>query len=721
MGYSTIAPLSLLMSCRCFHASCRLLAQISFLWILLALSTTAQGQPEAYNWNFGSRAGIRFPAGGGPAITATVSSIAAYEGCASISDATGVLQCYTSGLQVWDRSGQPMPNGALQGSDLSATQAALLLHRPGPSRLYDLFTVGAVDTPTFGVLRHSVVDMGPRGGLGDVLLPNSVPVGTPSGSQVTEKLTAVLHANGHDYWVVVHGWNSNAFYCYLLESNGLAATPVVSAVGAVHAGSGFGGSNSIGYLRASPNGHLLAAAQVSTGIELFDFDAATGVVSAPRVIPPVTNFYYGLEFSPDNSKLYTTNGSLVYQIDLAAGFTNTTLPPLNAGAMGLQRGPDAQIYVSQLSSGSIAIIHQPNAAGLACKLEGQAFGLAGGTCQLGLPNFPNAFPVTPVPPQAPVINALTSVCEGELLTASTSTIRPAGATFSWNFGDPISGAANTATGSTATHRYLSSGTYKVTLTLTTQAGSASTEASVVVNALPRFSLGARQQSLCPGSALTLSVGSPPAGATYRWQDGSRSTTYVVRAPGRYVLQLTSPQGCASRDSVEVVAAIAPLVTLGRDTVLCEAGQLLTLRPNQQPAGSTYLWSDGTTAATYVVREPGNYWLEVRNSAGCTTRASIRVSPGSSAAGCPKVVVPVVLIPNIITPNDDVKNDFFVLEGLVAADWEIAVYTRWGGLVFQQAHYDNRWNGNGQPAGTYYYLLKHTASQKLLRGWVEIVK
>lgn len=698
----------------------RPLAKRLFLWLLLALPAIAQSQPEAYNWNFGSHAALRFPVGGGPATT-TVSSIEAYEGCASISDAAGVLQCYTSGLQVWDRNGQPMPNGTLQGSDLSATQAALLVRRPGQSRFYDLFTVGAEGTASFGVLRHSTVDMSLRAGLGDVMLPNSVPVPTPGGSQVTEKLTAVLHANGRDYWVLVHGWNSNAFYGYLLSASGLAATPVVSAAGTVHTGSGPGGSNSIGYLRASPNGRLLAAAQVSTGIELFSFDAATGAVSAPQTVPPVTNFYYGLEFSPDNSKLYTTNGSFAFQIDLVAGFARTTLPLLNGGAMALQRGPDGKIYLSQLGAGSIAIIHKPNAAGLACNLQGQALGLAGGVCALGLPNFPNAFPFTPVPPPPPVISAIAPVCEGELLAVSTPTALPTGATFGWNFGDPASGAANVATGPTASHRYAGSGTYKITLTLTTPGGSASTEASVVVSALPRFSLGSRQQALCPGSALTLSVGSPPAGATYRWSDGSRGTTYTVRAPGRYALQLTSPQGCTSRDSVDVVVAPAPLLTLGRDTVLCEAGPLLTLRPNPQPPGSIYLWSDGTTAATYVVRQPGSYWLEVRNSAGCTARASVRVSPGGSASGCPKVVVPVVLIPTIITPNNDFKNDFFVLEGLVAADWELAVYNRWGGPVFQQARYDNRWSGSGQPAGTYYYLLRHTVSQKQLRGWVEIVK
>lgn len=380
--------------------------------------------------------------------------------------------------------------------------------------------------------------------------------------------------------------------------------------------------------------------------------------------------------------------------------------------MALQRGPDGQIYLSAYLMGSIAIIHQPNAPGLACNLQDQAFGLAGGRCAIGLPNFPNAFAATTAPPPPPVINALAPVCEGELLAVSTPTTLPPGATFTWDFGDPASGAANTAPGPNATHRYGSSGTYKVTLNLVAPNGSIGTDASVMVGALPRFSLGARQQYLCPGSSLTLSASPPPAGATYRWQDNSRNATYVVRAPGRYVLQLTSPQGCTSRDSVEVVAAAVPFVRLGRDTVLCEVGLGLTLQPNQQPAGSTYRWSDGSTGTTTVVRQPGAYWLDVRNAAGCTARGSIRVQAG----GCP-----VVVIPTVITPNGDSKNEFFVLQGLKAADWELAVYNRWGSQVFQQQRYDNRWNGSGQPAGTYYYLLRHATTGQQLRGWVEVVK
>ena len=689
--------------------------------LLLAVSFSALAQPEAYNWKFGSRAGIRFPAGGGPAITASPGSMSAYEGCATISDANGVLQCYTNGLQVWDRTGLPMPNGQLQGSDLSATQAALLLREPGQSRYYHLLNVGAEGTPSFGGVHHSIVDMSLRGGLGDVGSTNSVAVAIPGGGQVTEKLTAVLHANGRDYWVVVHGWNNNAFYCYLLSPGGLAATPVVSTVGVVHSGSGAGGSDAIGYLRASPNGRLLAAARVSSGVELFDFDAATGQVSAPRTVPPVTNFYYGLEFSPDNSKLYITNGNFVYQVDLANNFARTELPVQNGRAMGLQRGPDDQIYLSILGAGSLAIIHRPNAVGLACDLQANAFALNGGNGELGLPNFPNAFSVNVVP-IVPVIGPVAASCEGEPLGVSTPTVAPTGSRFTWDFGDPASGAANTATGPTATHRYQSGGTYTITLTLTSPAGSTTTASQVVVVGLgPRFSLGARQQALCPGTALVLSTAAQPAGTTYRWQDGSGAATYTVRAPGRYVLRLTSPQGCARRDSVDVVAGTPPVVRLGRDTVLCAGAAPLTLKPNPQPAGSTYRWADGTTAPTYVVSRSGLYWLEVRNAAGCVARDTILVRAGSSATGCPVVIVPEVVIPNIITPDGDFKNEFFVLKGLRASDWDLTICNRWGRLVFQQARYDNQWNAAGLVAGAYYYLLRNTATGQQHLGWVEVVR
>ncbi|RYU79168.1 hypothetical protein [Hymenobacter persicinus] len=287
--------------------------------VLVSLAGSAAAQPEAYNWKFGNQAGLQFP-NGSPAIVSAPGAMSCYEGCASISDAQGVLQCYSNGQNVWDRTGAIMPNGRLSGSHFSATQAALLLRAPADHSMYYLFTVDAVENELRGGLRYSVVDMSLRGGLGDVRT-NSSQLGN---TLMTEKLTAVRHANGRDYWIVTHGWQSNSFYCYLLNAGGLVSTPVVSSVGSVYTGSNGTnpvGLNAIGYLRASPDSRLLASVQAQqAGVELFDFNPATGQVSGPRAIPATNQAFYGVEFSADSRKLYVSpiNGSQVWQLELAA-------------------------------------------------------------------------------------------------------------------------------------------------------------------------------------------------------------------------------------------------------------------------------------------------------------------------------------------------------------------------------------------------------------------
>ncbi|WP_148103436.1 T9SS type B sorting domain-containing protein [Hymenobacter rigui] len=676
--------------------------------LLLGITTRAWAQPEAYNWKFGEQSGIRFPAGAGPVMSP--GAMGTYEGCASISDAEGVLQCYANTETVWDRNGTIMPNGRLMGSHSSATQGVLLVRGPGQARWYYLFTVDALENNLSGGLRYSIVDMSLRGGLGDVQATNSRPLPVPGNGLVAEKLTAIRHANNRDYWIVVHGWNNNSFYAYLLNGQGISTTPVVSAIGSVHSMAG-GPLSALGYLRASPNSRRLASAQMRPGgVELFDFNPTTGQVVAMRNLPPVGASPYGLEFSADNSKLYIGDDRLIHQVDITNNLFISTLPIPSNRVYALQRGPDSRIYVALAGTPLLGVIQQPNTAGPACALDAKGFTLSTGRVTGGLPNFPNAFA------PALLINPVAAGCPGSVVEFSTSTVPPAGGIFTWIFDDPASGAANNATGPTATHRYTKGGTYTITLTLTAPGPIfESTQRTITVPDAPGFSLGPRQQLLCHGQTLTLSAGTVPAGTTFRWQDGSTSPTYIVRTPGRYSLQLTSLQGCTAHDSVEVLAADAPVVRLGRDTTLCGGWQSVVLRATAQPAGSTYQWQDGATTAEYTARQPGVYWLEVRNQAGCTTRDSV-VIQNAAPGNCPTVT-----IPNIITPNNDQRNDFFVLQGLTASDWDITIYSRWGQPVYEQTSYTNSWAAVGQPAGTYYYLLRNPATHQQLRGWVEVIR
>ena len=56
-----------------------------------------------------------------------------------------------------------------------------------------------------------------QGGLGDVNGTKNVQLIDTT----TEKVTAVMHCNGHDIWVIAHKYSSNAYYSYLITNAGI--------------------------------------------------------------------------------------------------------------------------------------------------------------------------------------------------------------------------------------------------------------------------------------------------------------------------------------------------------------------------------------------------------------------------------------------------------------------------------------------------------------------
>lgn len=106
--------------------------------------------------------------------------------------------------------------------------------------------------------------------------------------------------------------------------------------------------------------------------------------------------------------------------------------------------------------------------------------------------------------------------------------------------------------------------------------------------------------------------------------------------------------------------------------------------------------------TYEI--PGTYCvtLTASDSAGCTDTVEI----------CNFVVLPLELeIPNTFTPNNDGRNDFFEIVGIgLYPNNHLAVFNRWGNLVYEKDQYDNTWTGdnykNGAPLpdGAYYYIF-----------------
>jgi hypothetical protein len=215
---------------------------LGFILLFLFACLVSFAQNETTKWYFGSTAAIDFMGGSPVALTNSVMSSS--EGSASIAGPAGNLLFYTNGSTVWNANHVAMSNGSgLFGSNISC-QSAVIVKQPGSATLYYVFTMRNWTDGGNGA-HFSIVDMSLAAGLGDVTTKNQLIYGN-----TRESLTAVCHANGTDAWIVIHDMVTNEFRSYLFSASGLAAVPVVSAVGSV-----FAGGNRYGALKASPDGN----------------------------------------------------------------------------------------------------------------------------------------------------------------------------------------------------------------------------------------------------------------------------------------------------------------------------------------------------------------------------------------------------------------------------------------------------------------------------------
>jgi gliding motility-associated-like protein len=332
---------------------------------LMLLATRLPAQ-EGNVWIFGRNAGLDFNSGVPVPITSAIETI---EGSASVCDASGQLLFYTEGSTIWDRNGNPMPNGTeLTGlvfpnysPTASTTQSSLIVPLPGDPNLYYVFSLTDGTILSKHNLYYSVVDMRLNNGLGDVVPGKK---GILIDSALSEKLTGTV-GKCCNIWVVVNH-NMGSFHAFEITAAGLNTTPVVSPSGIANRF-----SYNYGEIKFSPDGNRLAAvSQPVFGLKLYDFDGYTGKFDSIRSI--VSRDMYGVCFSPDNNLLYAAAGDSLYQYDLtvatasAVAASETALAP-TGGLTNVKLGPDGRIYFQ--GRVGLSIVHYPNLRGPACFVE----------------------------------------------------------------------------------------------------------------------------------------------------------------------------------------------------------------------------------------------------------------------------------------------------------------------------------------------------------------
>jgi gliding motility-associated-like protein len=237
------------------------------------------------------------------------------------------------------------------------------------------------------------------------------------------------------------------------------------------------------------------------------------------------------------------------------------------------------------------------------------------------------------------------------------------------------------------------GTYWVQVT--NSCGIATDSIDLIFNAGPTVSLG-NDTTLCQGQNLQFDVTTP--GAQYTWQDNSALPTFTVSNAGTYWVEVDLG-GCADADTVIVQYLNIPVTDLGPDTSLCD-GDIIVLNANV--AGSTYVWQDNSTLATFTVTTAGIYQVAVTNGCGTLTD-SINVTYQN--CDC------YLYIPNSFTPNDDGLNPkFSPVTTCNMKSYRFIIFDRWGKELFSTDNLTVKWDGTSQnktpyPIGVYAYRLE----------------
>lgn len=469
------------------------------------------------------------------------------EGCASMSDQNGNLVLYSDGSTAWNSQHQVIANSTGMFGNFSATQSCIILKKPGSATQYYIFSQQGPNNPGGGCY-YSVVDMSLAAGAGSVITKN-VSLYQPS----SEKLVATKHCNGIDFWIITRDANTSLFRCFLLTSLGVSATVVTS--NAITPVSGFSGG--VGYLKVSPNGRKLVNCSWVTpnAYDVYDFDNSTGLISNPYQISIGNNILaYGVEFSPDGTKLYGGGYSQgnVFQWDLCAG----TPAAVQASSVQLYAGggvkgayqlaPDGKIYIARMGQQTLAVVNNPNASGTACGYVELGQSISPRSCSLGLPNIITSGLKPPIPPFTHTVSnsfgcqtaAFTSPAVLQTFTQVSCVASGYSLTgMQWNFGDPSSGVNNTSTLQNPTHAFTTLGTYTVSLVVYFSCGGGTDTVRSVVNInQPCISVSSTSITCSSLGSATVAATGGIGPYSYTWMPGNQTSSVATGlSPGSYTI------------------------------------------------------------------------------------------------------------------------------------------------------------------------------------------
>lgn len=309
----------------------------------------------------------------------------------------------------------------------------------------------------------------------------------------------------------------------------------------------------------------------------------------------------------------------------------------------------------------------------------------------GCGTYRDAVSVTYASPVEPSFNLGpdTLLCPKEVYTLTADL---SGATaFDWSTGS----VANSI-------RVTEPGTYWVFITYN---GQCQVTDSVLVRYRGDRPLDFHDTAICKGS--TLSLNADFGVGQYKWeaippqrddQNQTGQATYFVYRPGTYAVTAMVGQ-CVYKDTLTVRFDDSLTVSMIKDTSLC-TGEDFRLQVNGN--ADSLIWQDGAITSSYKVEQSGVYTVVARNGCGSDT---LRATVNLATCSCQ------LLLPNAFTPDGNGYNDTFrPLHACEMTNFQMAVYDRFGELVFRSSSPESGWDGtfggHKVPSGSFVWMVHY---------------
>lgn len=643
--------------------------------LLLGISIHAQnnGQMQTAHWYFGNYAGLDFSSG--TPVIDTNGQIATIEGCSSISDEYGNLLFYTDGMRIYDSTHNIMPNGFGLRGDPSSTSSAVILPVPDDCHKYYVFTIDVQDglvpnwRPRRGI-EYNIVDMSLNGGLGEVIQKHiSLPLN--GAIQGHEKLAAISNATKTGYWVVTYFQSD--FYAFEVTNTGVNTTPVISP------SSIYEGIQSIGYLKASPDGTKLAMGMNlewcwDRYLSLYDFNTTTGAVSneivlyQPEPNPIVFRGFYGIEFSPNSKVLYAScfnsicdanGGSTMYheiwQYNLEAPIISDSKYVIENTYYGaLQLGLDGKIYncnfyaFNDLNQGNtdamyLGVIENPGTVYNPITGEVPIYNSQGvnlGTDfnhypSLGFPTFLNHYFRIAINVNGLSIQEDQLYCTGELLSFDFCHQGGEIQSVLWEFGD-----GNTSTAFYPQYAYNTAGVHSITLTLMVDGEEFIRTFDITITGPPEVYDAQQEICLYEGEEHTFNLTESladidPTNGNYQISfhltqekaknnNNPQPTTYTTNQTTTIWVRVEDQQGCFVVRELDLIVYFIPTISIASPVNIC-SGNTAILQAETETT-STVNWYDHENSTTPIytgnpfespiITQETTYWVEAISPEGC---------------------------------------------------------------------------------------------------------